>query len=288
MTITTLHQAKGLEFEVVFIADAVEGVFPDLRTQDSLLGVRHLPRRRTPRPAGVPPFPPPGGTTTRLHRDDPCLATGGVDGNLHRIGVGSGAAVSFPRPRCRRGDRRRSGRRSTAPCPGDRRRGGGAPPAPGRRPRGHGRAARSRRRSLRGIRRPRLTGGGHRRPRRRRPLGHAPGHHLRRLPAPRPGHRVGRAPAAPLPQPGRVLRTVPAPPCPHPAAGDRRRRLAPRRARLTGAHRDGERRACRDRDPRRPAEHARGRRDRARPVVRRIRLRGRAVRDGVAPAAPGS
>ena len=42
VTITTLHQAKGLEFEVVFIADAVEGVFPDLRTQDSLLGVRHL------------------------------------------------------------------------------------------------------------------------------------------------------------------------------------------------------------------------------------------------------
>lgn len=41
-TITTLHQSKGLEFDVVFIADAVEGVFPDLRTRDSLLGVRHL------------------------------------------------------------------------------------------------------------------------------------------------------------------------------------------------------------------------------------------------------
>lgn len=41
-TITTLHQCKGLEFDVVFIADAVEGVFPDLRTRDSLLGVRHL------------------------------------------------------------------------------------------------------------------------------------------------------------------------------------------------------------------------------------------------------
>ena len=41
-TITTLHQSKGLEFEVVFIADAVEGVFPDLRATDSLLGVRHL------------------------------------------------------------------------------------------------------------------------------------------------------------------------------------------------------------------------------------------------------
>lgn len=29
VTTTTLHQAKGLEFEVVFIANAVEGVFPD-------------------------------------------------------------------------------------------------------------------------------------------------------------------------------------------------------------------------------------------------------------------
>ncbi|MEA3503220.1 MAG: PD-(D/E)XK nuclease family protein, partial [Actinomycetota bacterium] len=42
VTVTTLHQAKGLDFDVVFIADAVEGVFPDLRTLDSLLGTRHL------------------------------------------------------------------------------------------------------------------------------------------------------------------------------------------------------------------------------------------------------
>lgn len=42
VTITSLHQAKGLNFDVVFIADAVEGVFPDLRTRDSLLGTRHL------------------------------------------------------------------------------------------------------------------------------------------------------------------------------------------------------------------------------------------------------
>ena len=42
VTVTTLHQSKGLEFDVVFIADAVEGVFPDLRSRDSLLGVRHL------------------------------------------------------------------------------------------------------------------------------------------------------------------------------------------------------------------------------------------------------
>jgi superfamily I DNA/RNA helicase/RecB family exonuclease len=42
VTVTTLHQSKGLDFDVVFIADAVEGVFPDLRTRDSLLGARHL------------------------------------------------------------------------------------------------------------------------------------------------------------------------------------------------------------------------------------------------------
>lgn len=42
LTVTTLHQAKGLEFDTVFICDAVEGVFPDLRLRDSLLGVRHL------------------------------------------------------------------------------------------------------------------------------------------------------------------------------------------------------------------------------------------------------
>lgn len=37
MVLTTLHQVKGLEFEVVFIADAVEGVLPDLRRNESLL-----------------------------------------------------------------------------------------------------------------------------------------------------------------------------------------------------------------------------------------------------------
>jgi ATP-dependent exoDNAse (exonuclease V) beta subunit len=42
VTVATLHQAKGLDFDVVFIADAVESVFPDLRTRDSLLGTRHL------------------------------------------------------------------------------------------------------------------------------------------------------------------------------------------------------------------------------------------------------
>jgi superfamily I DNA/RNA helicase/RecB family exonuclease len=42
LTLATLHQAKGVEFDVVFIADALEGVFPDLRPRESLLGVRHL------------------------------------------------------------------------------------------------------------------------------------------------------------------------------------------------------------------------------------------------------
>lgn len=37
LSLTTLHQAKGLEFEVVFIADATEGSFPDLRRGMSLL-----------------------------------------------------------------------------------------------------------------------------------------------------------------------------------------------------------------------------------------------------------
>ncbi|MBN2113519.1 MAG: ATP-dependent helicase [Acidimicrobiia bacterium] len=42
LTLATLHQAKGADFDVVFIADALEGVFPDLRRRESLLGVRHL------------------------------------------------------------------------------------------------------------------------------------------------------------------------------------------------------------------------------------------------------
>ncbi len=42
ITLTTLHQSKGLEFDVVFIADAVEGVFPDLRQRATLLGTEHL------------------------------------------------------------------------------------------------------------------------------------------------------------------------------------------------------------------------------------------------------
>ena len=47
VTLSTLHRAKGTEFDVVYIANAVEGELPDLRSRDSLLGARllnpHLP-----------------------------------------------------------------------------------------------------------------------------------------------------------------------------------------------------------------------------------------------------
>ncbi|MCY4368133.1 MAG: ATP-dependent DNA helicase [bacterium] len=42
MVLTTLHQVKGLEFDVVFVADAVEGVLPDLRRTESLLRTEQL------------------------------------------------------------------------------------------------------------------------------------------------------------------------------------------------------------------------------------------------------
>ncbi len=42
LTLTTLHAAKGLEFEVVIIADAVDGVLPDLRRSYSLLNTNQL------------------------------------------------------------------------------------------------------------------------------------------------------------------------------------------------------------------------------------------------------
>jgi superfamily I DNA/RNA helicase/RecB family exonuclease len=50
VTLTTLHQAKGLEFEVVFIADAVEGVFPDLRRSRRMLRPELLSPERTTDP----------------------------------------------------------------------------------------------------------------------------------------------------------------------------------------------------------------------------------------------
>jgi superfamily I DNA/RNA helicase/RecB family exonuclease len=47
VALTTLHQAKGLEFEVVFIANAVEGVFPDLRRSRRMLRPELLSPERT-------------------------------------------------------------------------------------------------------------------------------------------------------------------------------------------------------------------------------------------------
>ena len=47
MVLTTLHQAKGLEFDIVFIADVVEGVLPDLRRHQSLLRTEQLDPARS-------------------------------------------------------------------------------------------------------------------------------------------------------------------------------------------------------------------------------------------------
>jgi superfamily I DNA/RNA helicase/CRISPR/Cas system-associated exonuclease Cas4 (RecB family) len=48
VTLTTMHQAKGLEFEIVFIANASEGVFPDLRRSRRMLRPEHLSPHRSP------------------------------------------------------------------------------------------------------------------------------------------------------------------------------------------------------------------------------------------------
>jgi len=56
LSLTTLHQAKGLGWDVVFIADAREGVFPDLRSRESLLGSRHLSRSQPEDPAAYTRF----------------------------------------------------------------------------------------------------------------------------------------------------------------------------------------------------------------------------------------
>jgi superfamily I DNA/RNA helicase/RecB family exonuclease len=47
VSIGSLHDAKGTEYDIVYVANAVEGALPDLRARDSLLGTRllspHLP-----------------------------------------------------------------------------------------------------------------------------------------------------------------------------------------------------------------------------------------------------
>jgi superfamily I DNA/RNA helicase/RecB family exonuclease len=50
VALTTLHQAKGLEFDVVYIANAVEGVFPDLRRGRRMLRPELLSPERTTDP----------------------------------------------------------------------------------------------------------------------------------------------------------------------------------------------------------------------------------------------
>jgi superfamily I DNA/RNA helicase/RecB family exonuclease len=52
VVLTTLHQAKGLEFDVVFIADAAEDVFPDTRRSRALLQPHLLSPDRSPDAAG--------------------------------------------------------------------------------------------------------------------------------------------------------------------------------------------------------------------------------------------
>lgn len=56
VVLTTLHQAKGLEFEEVFIANAVEGVFPDLRRSRRMLRPELLSPERTTNPAAQSQF----------------------------------------------------------------------------------------------------------------------------------------------------------------------------------------------------------------------------------------
>jgi len=56
LSLATLHQAKGLGWDLVFIADAREGVFPDLRSRESLLGSRHLSGSQPEDPAAYTRF----------------------------------------------------------------------------------------------------------------------------------------------------------------------------------------------------------------------------------------
>ncbi len=56
VVLTTLHQAKGLQFKDVFIANAVEGVFPDLRRSRRMLRPELLSPERTTDPSAVSRF----------------------------------------------------------------------------------------------------------------------------------------------------------------------------------------------------------------------------------------
>ena len=106
LTLTTLHQSKGLEFDTVFIADAVEGVFPDLRSRESLLGSRHLSPSLPTDPIDYR-LPSPRRDAAGIHRHDPRASTSDLDCHLLRPGRGTGHAESFPP----HGGRRRLSRR---------------------------------------------------------------------------------------------------------------------------------------------------------------------------------
>ena len=69
MVLTTLHQAKGLEFDIVFVADAVEGVLPDLRRHQTLLRAEGA---GAPGPAGSDPGP---GAQRRLQEETRLMYT---------------------------------------------------------------------------------------------------------------------------------------------------------------------------------------------------------------------
>ena len=76
MVLTTIHQAKGLEFDVVFIADAVEGALPDLSRHRSLLQVEQLDLLRSPIAATPSETAPDRSTTRRLQEETRLLYTG--------------------------------------------------------------------------------------------------------------------------------------------------------------------------------------------------------------------
>ena len=76
MVLTTIHQTKGLEFDVVFIADAVEGVLPDLSRHRSLLQVEHLDPLPSSARGTRPEAAPDRSITRRLQEETRLLYTG--------------------------------------------------------------------------------------------------------------------------------------------------------------------------------------------------------------------
>ncbi len=73
VALTTLHQAKGLEFDVVFIADVVERVLPDLTRHRTLLQIEQLDRPPGATPEGRRPT---GAAEQRLAEETRLMYTG--------------------------------------------------------------------------------------------------------------------------------------------------------------------------------------------------------------------